>query len=141
MMIERRVGSRFALQPEVRPLATSSPNDPKASVDRRAQLERRQGERRKKNLPVAFERRSGPDRRQGERRRQVDPTTCEREYSSEEVEFMRAMEMYKRLNQRPFPTWSEVLEVLRSLGYRRVAEPGVLPGTKVSAVSSVDAPA
>ena len=63
------------------------------------------------------------DRRKQERRRQVDPTTCERDYSINEVEFMRAMDEYKRKSGRPFPTWSEVLEVLTSLGYRKVAEP------------------
>jgi hypothetical protein len=41
---------------------------------------------------------------------------------------MKAMDQYKRDNRRPFPTWSEVLEVLRALGYRRVAEPTALPG-------------
>ena len=41
---------------------------------------------------------------------------------------MKAMDQYKRDNCRPFPTWSEVLEVLRALGYRKVAEPTVLPG-------------
>ncbi len=65
----------------------------------------------------------GPDRRRRERRRQIDPTTCERDYSMDEVEFMRAMDDYKRRSGRPFPTWSEVLEVLVSLGYRKVAEP------------------
>lgn len=63
------------------------------------------------------------DRRKQERRRQIDPTTCERDYSINEVEFMRAMDAYKRKSGRPFPTWSEVLEVLTSLGYRKVAEP------------------
>ena len=63
------------------------------------------------------------DRRNQERRRQIDPTTCERNYSINEVEFMRAMDQYKRKSGRPFPTWSEVLEVLMSLGYRKVAEP------------------
>ncbi len=63
------------------------------------------------------------DRRKQERRRQIDPTTCERDYSVSEVEFMRAMDAYKRKSGRPFPTWSEVLEVLMSLGYRKVAEP------------------
>jgi hypothetical protein len=58
-----------------------------------------------------------------ERRRQIDPTTCERDYSEEEVEFMKAMDDYKRRSGRQFPTWSEVLEVLRSIGYRKVAEP------------------
>ena len=54
-----------------------------------------------------------------ERRRQIDPTTCERDYTADEIEFMKAMDDYKRLNGRPFPTWSEVLEVVRGLGYRR----------------------
>ena len=63
------------------------------------------------------------DRRKQDRRRQIDPTTCERDYSGGEVEFMRAMDDYKRRSGRPFPTWSEVLEVLISLGYRKVAEP------------------
>jgi hypothetical protein len=51
------------------------------------------------------------------RRRQIDPTTCERDYSLDEVEFMNALDDYKRNNGRMFPTCSEVLEVIRSLGY------------------------
>lgn len=58
------------------------------------------------------------------RRRFVDPTTCEREYSEAEMEFMMAMNEYKRRSGRMFPTWSEVLEVLQGLGYEKVA-PGV----------------
>lgn len=54
------------------------------------------------------------------RRRFVDPTTCERDYSEAEVEFMKAMNEYKQSSGRMFPTWSEVLEVLRSLGYEKV---------------------
>ncbi|MFO0968353.1 MAG: hypothetical protein U0793_22590 [Gemmataceae bacterium] len=91
--------------------------------------DRRANDRRKRNIPVALERRSGKDRRQqGERRRQIDPTTCERDYSGDEIDFMRAMDQYKRDNRRPFPTWSEVLEVLQALGYRKVAEPSLMPG-------------
>src|SRR5262249_17395611 len=88
------------------------------------------GERRKRSIPVALDRRKSKDRRQqqGERRRQVDPTTCERDYTDEEISFIKAMDQYKRDNRRPFPTWSEVLEVLRALGYRKVAEPTALPG-------------
>src|SRR5947209_19244961 len=104
-------------------------------TDRRAaeRSDRRAGgDRRKKSIPVAVERRSGKDRRQlGERRRQVDPTTCERDYSDEEIVFMKAMDLYKRANRRPFPTWSEVLEVLRSLGYRCVEEATALPGLPI----------
>jgi hypothetical protein len=54
------------------------------------------------------------------RRRFVDPTTCEREYSEAELEFMMAMNEYKRRSGRMFPTWSEVLEVLRALGYEKI---------------------
>lgn len=51
------------------------------------------------------------------RRRQIDPTTCERDYTEHEVEFMNALDDYKRKSGRMFPTCSEVLEVIRSLGY------------------------
>jgi hypothetical protein len=101
-------------------------------TDRRSSDRRQHADRRKKAIPVAVERRSGKDRRnQGERRRQVDPTTCEKDYSDEEIIFMKAMDQYKRANRRPFPTWSEVLEVLRSLGYRKTEEATALPGLPV----------
>jgi hypothetical protein len=58
-----------------------------------------------------------------QRRRQIDPTTCERDYSGDEVEFMRALEQYKRTSGRMFPTCSEILEVVRGLGYVRVTTP------------------
>jgi hypothetical protein len=53
------------------------------------------------------------------RRRFVDPTTCEREYSRAEIEFMHAMHDYKKSSGRMFPTWSEVLEVIKALGYEK----------------------
>jgi hypothetical protein len=102
-----------------------------AITDRRGEDRRgRRGpDRRKREIPVAVERRSGQERRnKGERRRQVDPTTCEKDYSDEEILFMKAMDQYKRSNRRPFPTWSEVLEVLRSLGYEKTREATALPG-------------
>jgi hypothetical protein len=104
------------------------------NTDRRAK-DRRYNDRRKRDIPVAMERRKGSERRNlGERRRQVDPTTCERDYNDEEILFMRAMDQYKRDNRRPFPTWSEVLEVLHALGYRKVAEATILPGLQPAAV-------
>ncbi|HEY8505752.1 MAG TPA: hypothetical protein VIL46_14300, partial [Gemmataceae bacterium] len=91
-------------------------------------------ERRKRQIPVAVDRRRAQNaaekRRTSERRRLIDPTTCERDYNEDETEFMKAIERYKRENRRPFPTWSEVLEILISLGYRKVEEPGPLPGNK-----------
>src|SRR5213593_4708304 len=84
--------------------------------------------------------RRGNDRRaeQGERRRQINPTTCERDYSTDEIEFMKAMDQYKRENRRPFPTWSEVLEVMRALGYRKVAEQSQMPGLSTSMPPKAD---
>jgi hypothetical protein len=93
--------------------------------DRREVQDRRQGsDRRKKDVgpPDGVERRT-TTRRKVERRRQIDPTTCERDYSDDEIEFMKAMDLYKRRSGRQFPTWSEVLEVIRNLGYRKVEPP------------------
>jgi hypothetical protein len=67
-------------------------------------------------------------RQQSGRRRFVDPTTCEREYTEAETEFMMAMNEYKRQSGRMFPTWSEVLEVLRALGYEKVGISSPGPG-------------
>lgn len=61
-------------------------------------------------------------RRKKQRRRHIDPTTCERDYSDPEIEFMRAMDDYKHRSGRMFPTCSEVLEVVRDLGYFRLSE-------------------
>lgn len=101
-------------------------------------------DRRKRNIPVATDRRRAENaaakRKTSERRRLIDPTTCERDYSDDETEFMKAMDRYKRENRRPFPTWSEVLEVLRSLGYRRVAETTDLPGRGSGTGADVSAP-
>jgi hypothetical protein len=38
------------------------------------------------------------------------------------MEFMQAMHDYKHQSGRMFPTWSEVLEVLKSLGYEKVED-------------------
>ncbi|MGD9857949.1 MAG: hypothetical protein AB7U20_23640 [Planctomycetaceae bacterium] len=95
------------------------------TVDRRRKDRRQAADRRNDETDVLGleERRSSGRRQQVERRRQIDPTTCERDYQPAEVEFMKAMDDYKRRSGRQFPTWSEVLEVLRDLGYRKVAEP------------------
>ena len=59
------------------------------------------------------------------RRRNIDPTTCDRDYSVAELEFIQAMQEYKRTSGRMFPTWSEALEVLSALGYRKAEAPAV----------------
>ncbi len=80
---------------------------------------RKKGERRSKTVSSAV----AGERRKTRRRRQIDPTTCEREYNDAEIEFMHALDEYKRASGRMFPTCSEILEVFVGLGYRRVAAP------------------
>ncbi len=95
--------------------------DLKLPIDRRVRgKDRREGEdRRQQATAVAVERRLGPRREKVSRRRQIDPTTCERDYTADEVQFMHALDQYKRSSGRMFPTCSEVLEVLRGLGYQK----------------------
>lgn len=93
-------------------------------VNRRSKERRvRVDQRRQQDEHFTGEEKRTVDRRKVERRRQIDPTTCERDYKPDEIEFMQAMDDYKRRSGRQFPTWSEVLEVLRDLGYRKVAAP------------------
>lgn len=87
-------------------------------------------DRRQQQIPVASERRKTP------RRRQIDPTTCEREYTDEEVEFMQAMDAYKRSSGRMFPTCSEILEVIRHLGYERTMRTASITVVESEAVDS-----
>lgn len=42
--------------------------------------------------------------------------------SGELLEFIMAVDEYKRVNDRPFPSWSEIFEIIHYLGYRRIAE-------------------
>jgi hypothetical protein len=93
-----------------------------APVDQRRPGERRtSADQRVKQVPVATERRKLQRRAAVSRRRQIDPTTCERDYTADEIAFMTALDEYKRKSGRMFPTCSEVLEVIRDLGYVKVA--------------------
>lgn len=62
------------------------------------------------------------------KRKQIDPTTCERDYTLDEIEFMQALERYKSSSGRKFPTCSEILEVVRSIGYQKVVQVNVSGG-------------
>jgi hypothetical protein len=107
------------------------------TIDRRDNGERRQGsDRRMHECSVSEDRRTTmPRRAKVNRRRQIDPTTCERDYSIDEIEFMSAMDAYKRRSGRMFPTCSEVLEVIKSLGYQKT--PAAPPAP---AMPTLDAP-
>jgi uncharacterized Fe-S radical SAM superfamily protein PflX len=114
-----------------------------ASLNRRngQQPDRRNGtDRRQKNIAVAVEHRTCERRAKVNRRRQIDPTTCERDYTFAEIEFMHAMEEYKRSSGRMFPTCSEVLEVLQKLGYGKCVTPVVPPITEPTLVPDITPP-
>jgi len=104
------------------------PDRRKSAVDRRAGLDRRKqtaeesgydgpdrragGDRRDTGL----ERRRGPGRRRSDDRKAAE----EGEMTAEQFEFVMAVEMYKKVNKRLYPTWTEILEVISQLGYRKV---------------------
>lgn len=84
--------------------------------------ERRTGDDRRQSV---VDRRLGLDRKRGPGRRISDERKSaeEGQMSDEQFDFLMAIDEYKRKNTRPFPTWTEVLEVIKALGYRKVAEP------------------
>lgn len=50
--------------------------------------------------------------------------------NEEQLAFILAVDEYKRSNNKPHPTLTEILDVLLYLGYRKVAEPGEFMLTK-----------
>ena len=71
-------------------------------------IERRDGkDRRKKGAPVAIE------------RRKVERRINEYILAAEVLEFINAVNEFKSVNQKPFPTWSDIFEIFTSLGYRK----------------------
>jgi hypothetical protein len=91
--------------------------DRRCAADRRSRVDRRSG----------LDRRRGPGRRRTDYRREAE----EGRMNEEQLDFIKAMDEYKRVNDRPFPTWTEVLDVILYLGYRRVAAVGEFKLRKV----------
>lgn len=96
-------------------------------VDRRVGLDRRQktvaesgytGPERR----VGEDRRTGLERRRGPGRRRSDDRKAaeEGEMTAHQFEFVMAIQTYKRVNKRLYPTWTEILEIMNQLGYRKV---------------------
>ena len=80
-------------------------------VDRRSGVDRRSLQHASKDL----------DRRRGVGRRRTDFLRAaeEGEMSQEQFVFIMAITAFKEANSRTFPTWTDVLEVIRKLGYRK----------------------
>ena len=96
---------------------TDKNNNPDHFVERRKEVvERRLG----------LDRRRGPGRRLTPERKAAE----EGRMDTEQFDFLMVIDQYKRENQKPFPTWTEVLEVIKAMGYRKVAEPQSLKSFK-----------
>jgi hypothetical protein len=88
--------------------------------DRRTGADRRRPPRPAQDEPASpVSPTEGERRRKKERRRRVDPTTFEKQYSEDEIEFMNAMQRFKELSGKAFPSYGDVLKIAVSLGYRR----------------------
>ncbi len=103
-MSDTKKPNEAAAEPVADRRASDTDRRAQADVDRRCGLERRRG----------------PGRRRSDSRRSAE----EGELTDEQFEFVMAIDEYKRVNKRPFPSWTEVLEVVKYLGYRRVAQVG-----------------
>lgn len=90
------------------------PTDPEKKVER--------GPDRRKN--VIDTRNNGLERRRGPGRRLSDFAKAaeEGEMTTEQFLFIQAIDAFKKANDKPFPTWTEVLEVIRKLGYRKTCK-------------------
>lgn len=106
--------------------ASESTDFPRSVVDRRAGLDRRQKSREESGYTGperrVADRRTGLERRRGAGiRREEDRRSAEEgEMTAEQFEFVMAIETYKKVNKKLFPTWTEVLEVINQLGYKKV---------------------
>jgi hypothetical protein len=69
----------------------------------------------KQDLVTGAERARGPGRRLSEFTKAAE----EGEMTTEQFLFLMAIDAFKKSNDRMFPTWTDVLEVVRLLGYRK----------------------
>ena len=81
---------------------------------------------------LGLERRRGPGIRRSEERKSAE----EGEMNDEQFAFLMAIDKYKRQNNKPFPSWTEVLEVVKALGYRKVAEPQSIDSSEKAPVTA-----
>src|SRR6185295_88589 len=65
--------------------------------------------------PTGLERRRGPGRRLSDFVKAAE----EGEMTQEQFLFLMAIEGFKKANNKVYPSWTDVLEVLRLLGYRK----------------------
>ena len=77
-----------------------------------------------KKTGTTIERRDGKDRRDSDQPVAVERRKAERRINEyvldpDVLEFINAVNEYKSVNQKPFPTWSEIHKIFTSLGYAK----------------------
>jgi hypothetical protein len=99
---------------------------------------RRDGEdRRLSGGGHSLDRRRGPGRRLSDFVRQAE----EGEMSREQIMFLHAIDSFKQANHVSFPSWTDVLEVVRRLGYRKTMASELNLGGRVEDwIEAADAP-
>ncbi len=113
------------------------PIDRRGGADRRQTvMDRRWGRRSARGEKTGLERRRGP----GRRRTDFAKSAEEGEMTHEQFLFISAIDAYKRVNDRPFPSWTEVLEIIRKLGYRKTLSSSLNLGNAEDWTESADAP-
>lgn len=101
-------------QNEVSERRELEPDRRESVVDRRSGLDRRQIDL-ARGGETNLERRRGPGRRRTDFSRAAE----EGEMTHEQFMFVMAIDVFKRVNNKTFPSWTDVLEVIRKLGYRK----------------------
>lgn len=92
-------------------------------VDRRVGIDRRVVN----GNPTNLERRRGPGRRLSDFVKSAE----EGEMTGEQFLFLMAIDAFKQVNGKTFPAWSDVLEIVRKLGYRKTMASELKLGSRV----------
>ena len=92
-------------------------------VDRRVGIDRRVVI----GNPTNLERRRGPGRRLSDFVKSAE----EGEMTGEQFLFLMAIDAFKQVNGKTFPAWSDVLEIVRKLGYRKTMASELKLGSRV----------
>ena len=104
---------------------SSGAGAPTPPVDRRDRSDRRATEdRRQRQIGVPVERRAGGDRRNQVDRRDPAKRAGNYDLDDDTLEFIAAINRFKADSGRSFPTWSEVLQIVRELGYTKDSPSG-----------------
>jgi hypothetical protein len=117
------------------------PNQAEPPVGHGEVVDRRTGiDRRAMQPPSAtnLERRRGPGRRLTDFVKSAE----EGEMNKEQFLFLLAIDTFKRVNHKTFPTWTDVLEIIRKLGYRKTMSSELQLGPRANDwTEKADAPA